>query len=140
MQFSQQIPGDLVCEETSVATGWPSHESCNAGRYFRAEGDEFPTVLPNEGVEEILRFDVRSAAISRRPEAMKISRRARSEDRSNMGPLFQLTGQFLPIFGERAGRRAETSDSFAEPLRHGEDIRDRHDPRQFMAADGSHTR
>src|SRR5215472_1274952 len=68
VQFSQQIPGHLVCEETSVATGWLSHESCNAGRYFRAEGGELPTVLPNEGVEEILRFDVRSAAISRRPE------------------------------------------------------------------------
>src|SRR5215472_7498973 len=34
--------------------------------------------------------------------------------------------------------RLGTSDTFAKPARHGEDIRDHHDTRQLIAANGGH--
>ena len=51
----------------------------------------------------------------------------------------ELTGQFLLILGERAGWARKPANPFTELAREREEIHNRHDPRQFVAADGGHT-
>jgi hypothetical protein len=68
VQFSKQFCRHLVRKKRLEDTGWIMDRNWSARGCFRRKGYELPTVLSDQGMKEILGFNVRSAAISRRPE------------------------------------------------------------------------
>jgi len=71
VKFAQQISCYVLGKERSVATVRALDWAWSAGKYFCAQGGELPTVLADRGMEEILGFDVRPAALSRRPKSQE---------------------------------------------------------------------
>ena len=68
MQFLEQIPCYIVCEERSAGTCWLLGEGSGAWEDLRADGGKVAAVLPNKSVEEILGLDVRAFTVPRGPK------------------------------------------------------------------------
>lgn len=71
LQFLKQIPRHIVFKKRSVANSWRFDANWSAWKSFSAKNAELATILPDQGVEEILGLDVGSAAVSRGPEGRR---------------------------------------------------------------------
>ena len=68
MQFPKYVCSYISGEKWAAVTNWLLVEGDIAVKYFGADNGELPTVVSDNGMEKIFRFDVRSSTPRRRPQ------------------------------------------------------------------------